>query len=150
MRDGPFAFVAKPRFARAVPFPGKRGRVTQVSLTNWLRGRPTDLLGDAKTHSIILQEPPARQRGTTLVLSEQSCPQATTRDGLTQAGQMFCSLGVLELLWSMASVASPVISCNGVTGHGRQFVPHSCSLTPHGMVLHNRMILPAYKEDFTV
>lgn len=46
-----------------------------------------------------------------------------------QAGQTFCSLEVPELLRSMANL---VIPCNGVTGHGRQFASHNCSLTPHG------------------
>lgn len=54
-----------------MPIPGKGSHPTWLSLTNRLGGCPTDLLGDAKTHGVILQEPPARQKGTLLVLSEQ-------------------------------------------------------------------------------
>lgn len=59
----------------------------ELSLTNGLRARPADLLGEAKTHSISLQEPPARQKGPSLVLPEHSCPQAGPRDGVTQRGK---------------------------------------------------------------
>lgn len=51
---------------------GKDGHLTQVSLTDRLRGHPTNLLGNAKTHGIILQEPPERQERAMLVLPEQS------------------------------------------------------------------------------